>query len=140
LLFTFLAFSVSVSLDFLCMAHAFLPERLSNHCQGLLRTSFGNLHKICTKCSSFVGSIAKSKKARSKIPNKRSLKISTSTQLREMFYTDSQDMLILSSTVASRYYSCCTDVAPVPEFMDTLSYVPRINDFYWKIEIFRCSY
>jgi hypothetical protein len=27
----------------------------------------------------------------------------------EILYTDSQDTLVLSSTVASRYYSCCTD-------------------------------
>jgi hypothetical protein len=33
-------------------------------------------------------------------------KISTSTQLHEIFYTVSQDMLILS-TVALRYYNCC---------------------------------
>jgi hypothetical protein len=39
------AFSVSVSFDFLCTAHAFFPERLSNHCQGLRRTS----SEICTK-------------------------------------------------------------------------------------------
>jgi hypothetical protein len=29
--------------------------------------------------------------------------------LREILYTDSQDMLVLSSTVVSRYYNCCTD-------------------------------
>jgi hypothetical protein len=38
-------FSASVSLDCLCMAHAFFPERLSNHCQGLRRT----FSEICTK-------------------------------------------------------------------------------------------
>jgi hypothetical protein len=32
-------FSVSVSLDFACTAHAFFPERLFNHCQGLCGTS-----------------------------------------------------------------------------------------------------
>jgi hypothetical protein len=37
-LFTFLAFSVSESLDFPCTAHIFLPERLSNDCQGLRLT------------------------------------------------------------------------------------------------------
>jgi hypothetical protein len=30
----------------------------------------------------------------------KDVKISTSTQLREILYTDSQDMLVLSSTVA----------------------------------------
>jgi hypothetical protein len=38
-------FSVSVSLDFACAAHAIFPERLSNHCQGLCGTS----SEICTK-------------------------------------------------------------------------------------------
>jgi hypothetical protein len=38
-------FSVSVSLGFPCTAHAFFPERVSNHCQGLRRT----FTQICTK-------------------------------------------------------------------------------------------
>jgi hypothetical protein len=37
------------------------------------------------------------------------IKISTFTQLREILYTDFQDMLVLLSTVAARYYNCCTD-------------------------------
>jgi hypothetical protein len=37
--------SVSVSLDFPCTAHAFFPERLSKHCQGIRRT----FSEICTK-------------------------------------------------------------------------------------------
>jgi hypothetical protein len=36
------------------------------------------------------------------------VQISTSAQLCEMLYTDSQHTLVLS-TVASRYYNCCTD-------------------------------
>jgi hypothetical protein len=40
---------------------------------------------------------------------------STSTQLCEMLYTaDSQDMLLLSSTVPSRYYNWCTDDSTSP--------------------------
>jgi hypothetical protein len=35
------------------------------------------------------------------------------TQLREILYTDSQDMLVLSSIVTSRYYSC-TDGSTSP--------------------------
>jgi hypothetical protein len=31
------------------------------------------------------------------------------TQLHEILYTDSQDMLVLSPIVASHYYNCCTD-------------------------------
>jgi hypothetical protein len=38
-------FSVSVNLDSLCTAHAFVPEHLSNHCQCLCRT----FSEICTK-------------------------------------------------------------------------------------------
>jgi hypothetical protein len=37
------------------------------------------------------------------------VKISTPTQLRAMLYTNSQDVLVLSSAVASRYYNCCTE-------------------------------
>jgi hypothetical protein len=45
LLFTCLAFSVLVSLDFLCTAYAFFSERSSNHSRGLIRT----FSEICTK-------------------------------------------------------------------------------------------
>jgi hypothetical protein len=38
-------FSVSVSLDCPCTAHAFFPERLSNHCQDLRSTFF----EVCIK-------------------------------------------------------------------------------------------
>jgi hypothetical protein len=31
-----------------------------------------------------------------------------STHLRKILYTDFHDMLVLSSTVASCYYNCCT--------------------------------
>jgi hypothetical protein len=40
--------------------------------------------------------------------NWKDMSINTSTQLREMQGNDSQDMLVLSSTVASRYDNCCT--------------------------------
>jgi hypothetical protein len=39
---------------------------------------------------------------------KKDVKINTSTQLREILNTGSQDMLVLSSTVASCYYNCVT--------------------------------
>jgi hypothetical protein len=35
-------------------------------------------------------------------------------QLHEILCTDSQDMLVLSSTVALRYYICCTDGSTSP--------------------------
>jgi hypothetical protein len=37
-----------------------------------------------------------------------------SNQVREFLYTDSQDMLVLSSTGASCYYNCCTDGSTGP--------------------------
>jgi hypothetical protein len=66
--------------------------------------------------------MAKLHQARYRTPNK-----GTSTQLYEICRTtDSNDMLVLSFTVASRYYSCCTDGRePVPEIMGTSSYLSR---------------
>jgi hypothetical protein len=49
--------------------------------------------------------------------------ISTSPQLREILYTDSQDMLVLSSTVASCYYNCCTYGSTSPENYRHPSYI-----------------
>jgi hypothetical protein len=46
--------------------------------------------------------------------------MSTSTQLREILYTDSQDMLVLSSTVTTT--TAVQVAASVPEVMDTPSY------------------
>jgi hypothetical protein len=34
--------------------------------------------------------------------------------MHEILYTGSQDMLVLSRTVASRYYNCCTDGSTSP--------------------------
>jgi hypothetical protein len=44
----------------------------------------------------------------------KDVKINMSTQLREILYTNSQDMLVLSCTVASRYYNYCTDGGTSP--------------------------
>jgi hypothetical protein len=49
------------------------------------------------------------------IPNKRLRKLSTSTQLRETWHTDSLDMAVLPSTGASRYHNCCIDSGTSPE-------------------------
>jgi hypothetical protein len=62
-------FSVSVSLDFPRMAHAFFPECLSNYCHGICWTFVQDLPKIL--CCCFVRSIAKSHQARHTTPNKR---------------------------------------------------------------------
>jgi hypothetical protein len=61
-------------------------------------------------CTLAVRSIAKSHQARYTTPNKRTQNISTSIQLREILYADSQDMLVaLLCAVALRYYTCCID-------------------------------
>jgi hypothetical protein len=39
-------FKVPVSLDLACKAHAFFPERLSDHCQGSCDKIFRDLHKM----------------------------------------------------------------------------------------------
>jgi hypothetical protein len=83
---------------------------------------FWDLHKIW--CCSFVGSIAILHQARYTTPNERMWKISASTQPREVLYTDSQAVLILSSTVISRYYNYCTSV---PEIIYSPSYLTEIR-------------
>jgi hypothetical protein len=58
--------------------------------------------EISTK---FDWSIAKSHRMKGR-------EIGTCFQLRELLYTDSQDMLVLSSTLVSRQNNCCTDGSP----------------------------
>jgi hypothetical protein len=94
----------------------FFPRTLV---QALLRSPshyFRDLHKIW--CSFFVGSIAKSHRARYTSPNKKNVNISMSILLRELLYTYSQNTLVLSSTGSLRYCNCSTDAAPVPEVMN----------------------
>jgi hypothetical protein len=43
-------------------------------------------------------------------------KLPTSTQLGVTWHTDSLDMVVLPSTVASRYHNCCIDGATSPEY------------------------
>jgi hypothetical protein len=50
LLLTCLTFSFSVGLDFPCTIHAFFPDRLPSHCQGLRGTS----NEICTKLNAIL--------------------------------------------------------------------------------------
>jgi hypothetical protein len=73
---------------------------------------FRDLHKVWS-CS-FARSIVKLHQVRYTTPNKRTYKINMSTQFCEMLYTDSQDMLVLSSAVASCYYNYCTDGSTSP--------------------------
>jgi hypothetical protein len=105
-------FSGSVSLNFPCTAHAFFPERLSNHCQGLRST----LYETCTKSDAISFSDPPLNRFRpdTRLQIKELKKISTSTQLRKFMYTDSHHMLVLSSTIALRYYNYCTDSSISP--------------------------
>jgi hypothetical protein len=94
-----------------CTAHAFFPERLSNNCQGLRCTS----SEICTKFYDVPLSDPSWNRVR---PDMRleikGRKISTSTQLHEILYIDSQDVLVLSSIIASSYYNYCTESSISP--------------------------
>jgi hypothetical protein len=49
-------------------------------------------------------------------PNKRVWKLSTSTQLRAIWHTDSLDMILLPFIGASRYHTCCVDGGTSPEY------------------------
>jgi hypothetical protein len=76
LLFAYLAFSVSVNIDFPCTAHIFFPEHLSSHYQGLLRTFF----EICTKLMLFLYRIHREISSGQMHDSKqKNVKISTST-------------------------------------------------------------
>jgi hypothetical protein len=101
--FASLHFSLSFDLPFKhpYTAPAFFPELLSNHWQVLSRI----VSETYTKYE-YYGEIASGQIHGSKQKN---VKIITSTQLRDIFYTDSHDIQVLSSTVASRYYNCFTD-------------------------------
>jgi hypothetical protein len=63
---------------------------------------------------SLFGSMAKSRQDRYTAPNKSTYKISTSNQLREILYNDSEDTLVLQSTVESRYYNYYTGGSTSP--------------------------
>jgi hypothetical protein len=52
------------------------------------------------------------------------------TQLREILYTDSQDVLVLSSTIAQRYYNCCIDGSTNP---GNYAYPPRMCEIKFQI-------
>jgi hypothetical protein len=46
--------------------------------------------------------------------------------MREVLYADSQDTLVLSYTVTSRFYTAVQMVAPVPNIMDAPSYMGKL--------------
>jgi hypothetical protein len=89
-------FSVLVSLGFLCAAHDIFPKRLSNHCLGLRRCA-QNLILFPCRIHHIIPDI--------QLQIKGHKKISMSKQLRKILYNDSQDLLVLSSTIASHFYN-----------------------------------
>jgi hypothetical protein len=91
LLFTCLAFffSVSVSLDFPCTALTFFPGHLYNNCQDLLSLIFPGF------AQNLDAHLREITDTRLQI---KGCKTSRSTQQRTILYTDSQDLLLLSST------------------------------------------
>ena len=91
--------------------HALVPKGLLNHCEGLHAT----FPKIGTKFESRSDPSWKSPHVTYTTPNKHVWKLPTSTQLRATWHTDSLDMVVLPSTGASRYHSCCIDCGTSPE-------------------------
>jgi hypothetical protein len=51
------------------------------------------------------------------LTTKRVWKLTTSTQLRAIWHTDSLDMVVLPSTGASRYHYGCVDGGISPEYL-----------------------
>jgi hypothetical protein len=94
-------FLVSVSLYFPCTSHAFFPERLSYHCLGVCH----NFSEVCKEFDAvpLLDSSQNRIRPNTRLQIKEHKQISTSTQLRGIVCNDSQDRLVLSSTVASRY-------------------------------------
>jgi hypothetical protein len=74
--------------------------------------------EVCIIGGDLTKLLIKSHQARYMTPNKRILKIIMSTQLHEILYTDSQNMLVLLYKIASRYCTAVQVAAPVPEVTD----------------------
>jgi hypothetical protein len=75
------------------------------------RVSVEFLSEICTKSDAVPLSDPSRNLIRpdTRLQIRGTWEIRTSTQLREILYTDFQDMLVLSPTGTSRYYNCCKD-------------------------------
>jgi hypothetical protein len=89
-----------------CTTHAFFPNRLFYYGQKLRC----NFYKICTQFHA----VSVSGPSRNRIRpctrlHTKERKNQSILPAALILYTDSQDMLVLSSTVASRYHNYCTD-------------------------------
>jgi hypothetical protein len=101
--------SVLVRLGFLCTAHAFFPECLYNHYQDLRRT----FSKICTKFDA----VPLSDPPWSHIRPVTWLQIKGKNQhlyCMKFWTFDSQDMLVLSSSIESCCYNFCAGDSTSP--------------------------
>jgi hypothetical protein len=104
-------FTIPESLDRQCTAHAFFLERFSNNFQCLCHT----FPRFAQNVLLFLCRIHREIKGIKGIKEiKGTVKISSSTKLRAIFYTDSQDILELLFTVASSYYNCYADGSTSP--------------------------
>jgi hypothetical protein len=112
LLFICLTFSDLGEFGLSVYGYAFFPEFLFNHHHGL-RCIFPD---ICTKSDAVPLSdpLRICMRPDTWLQIKECKQIRTSTQLYEISYTDFQDVLVLSSTIASHYYNCCTDGSTGP--------------------------
>jgi hypothetical protein len=108
-LFICLAFSVLVSLDFPCTAHTFFL----NACLITAKVSVALVPRFERNLMLFLCRIHR-EIASGQIQVFKDVKIITSTQPRDILNTDSQDMLVVSCTVACHVYNCCTDSSTCP--------------------------
>jgi hypothetical protein len=95
------------------MTNAFLPECLSNYCQGLSCIFFlfeQNLKHTNCRIDPLWNHI----RPDTWLQIKGCKEITTSTPWHEIEYTDSKGTPVLSSTVASHYHNCCTDGSTSP--------------------------
>jgi hypothetical protein len=103
-----------------CTFHVLLmlsPRTFVKSFPGSPSHCLGGLHKIW--CCSYVGAIAKSHQVRYTAQLKRTWKLGASTQLREIVYTSSKDVLVLPLPLHRATTNAVQIAAPVPEIMDT---------------------
>jgi hypothetical protein len=88
--------------------HVWLVLSFPNACLIIVRVSFALFPRLAQNFMLLLCPIHR-KIPSSQIHDSKSKKSACPPMLHEILYTDSQDMLVLSPTVASRYCDCCTD-------------------------------
>jgi hypothetical protein len=76
-------------------------------CLIIVMVSVAHFSDICIKSDAHSEFLCQVHRIR--LPYKMTSKINTSAQVRSTLYTNSEQMLVLPSTVESRYYNCCRD-------------------------------